>query len=252
MAGIDFGAAMRQQDGGAGTPFEGEDIQGAIEVAERGLGIAPANPYDLAPVRAQLQPFEDRLAAVAADASALEVKDEASNQTAAETLAVAKRLTKDLDAARKAIIGDADGYVRAVNNLAKALKDKLDGIARILTPKMSRYATLQEQARRAEEARRQKEAADLQKRLDAEAKKAGTEPVKVEAAPTPVPQGPVRTAAGTVQTRKVWKFEVEDAAQVPREFLIVDEARIRQAVRDGVREIKGVRIFEDTQIVTRT
>jgi hypothetical protein len=260
---IDFGAALRQQDGGACPPldegpegFGGEHEGGpwsASEIAsmQRGASLAPADPYDLEPVRARLKPFEDHLVAVNAQASALEVVDEASNQAAAETLATAKKLVKSLEDARKGIIGDADGFVRAVNNLAKGVRDKLEAISRVLSPKMGRYAALQEQKRREEEARRRKEAEELQAKINAEAKKTGTEPVKVEAAAVPEPQGPVRTAAGTVQTRKVWTFEITDAAQVPREYMAIDETRIRQAVAAGIRQIAGVNIYQDTKVAVR-
>ena len=42
-----------------------------------------------------------------------------------------------------------------------------------------------------------------------------------------------------------------DAALVPREYLIVDEKQIRQAVRDGVREIPGVRIEQVDELAVR-
>lgn len=52
--------------------------------------------------------------------------------------------------------------------------------------------------------------------------------------------------------RKAWKAEVEDDAQVPREYLAVDMKRINDAVRMGVREIPGVRIYEDITTVIRS
>lgn len=51
--------------------------------------------------------------------------------------------------------------------------------------------------------------------------------------------------------RTVWKFEVTDANLVPREFLIVDETKIRKAMNAGLRELPGVRFYEDTQIALR-
>lgn len=48
--------------------------------------------------------------------------------------------------------------------------------------------------------------------------------------------------------RRRWIFEVEDAAKVPRNFLIVDEKAIRAAIAEGAREIAGVRIFQETSV----
>ena len=48
--------------------------------------------------------------------------------------------------------------------------------------------------------------------------------------------------------RKVWTFEVTNEEDIPREFLVVDEAKIRRAMNAGAREIPGVRIYQDTRI----
>lgn len=55
----------------------------------------------------------------------------------------------------------------------------------------------------------------------------------------------VESKSGSVRVRKVWKFEIIDEAQIPREYLKVDETAIRQAVSGGLREINGIRIYED-------
>jgi hypothetical protein len=53
-----------------------------------------------------------------------------------------------------------------------------------------------------------------------------------------------------VSTREVWKFEITDAAQIPREYLVVDEARIRKVVQalKGDAKIPGVRVYPERQI----
>lgn len=50
---------------------------------------------------------------------------------------------------------------------------------------------------------------------------------------------------------KRWTFEVTDAAQVPRQFLQVDEKKIREAIASGERSIAGVRIYQDESISLR-
>ncbi len=51
--------------------------------------------------------------------------------------------------------------------------------------------------------------------------------------------------------RSIWKFEITDDLAVPREFLAIDESAIGRAVRSGVREIKGIRIFEEKTMGVR-
>lgn len=50
---------------------------------------------------------------------------------------------------------------------------------------------------------------------------------------------------------KRWTFEITDTAQVPREFLQVDEKKIREAIAAGERSIAGVRIYQDESISLR-
>lgn len=49
----------------------------------------------------------------------------------------------------------------------------------------------------------------------------------------------------------VWDFEIIDKAQIPLEFLKVDETAIRNAIHAGKREISGVKIFQKTRISLR-
>lgn len=55
----------------------------------------------------------------------------------------------------------------------------------------------------------------------------------------------------TKGTTKRWTFETTDASLVPREYLIVDESAIRKAIAAGVREIPGVRIFQEQSLSIR-
>lgn len=52
-------------------------------------------------------------------------------------------------------------------------------------------------------------------------------------------------------SRKTWRFELLTAAAVPREYCEPDPSLIREAIKRGVREIAGVRIYEDVVITLR-
>jgi hypothetical protein len=51
--------------------------------------------------------------------------------------------------------------------------------------------------------------------------------------------------------RKVWTFEVNDLSRVPREYLMLDEQKVRQAIREGKRDIAGLSIYQKQQTVYR-
>lgn len=83
-------------------------------------------------------------------------------------------------------------------------------------------------------------------------------PVQPPPPPTPAPldlpaarPSVTRTESGSAHTRKRWKFEVVDAMQVPRQYLMVDDRLLRAAVSDGEREIPGVRIYAEDDLAVR-
>ena len=55
----------------------------------------------------------------------------------------------------------------------------------------------------------------------------------------------------TEGVRHVWTFEVQNLANVPHEYLMLDEKRIREAIRSGERSIPGLMIFQKQQTVYR-
>ncbi len=71
--------------------------------------------------------------------------------------------------------------------------------------------------------------------------------------------GRVRGTHGTLATvRTSWEHELVDEALVPREWLMVDVAKVRQAIANGVRDnadgtpaIPGLKIFETSNVKVR-
>jgi hypothetical protein len=53
---------------------------------------------------------------------------------------------------------------------------------------------------------------------------------------------------GGVTVKKVWTFNIDDKTKVPQEYLVVDETKIRTAIRQGVREIAGVTIYQKDEV----
>lgn len=257
--------------------------------------IAPANPYDLAPVRAALEPYLEQIDAMAAQAQAVIITDEVSQTRAVEMAGQVKRLGKSIETARVNFVAAPNDYVKQVNGLGKGILAKLETIEKGLKRKMADYAQFVEQERRKAEAAAQQAAIEAQRKIDEEARlaqeaadkaaaeakakadeaaKAGAADaaslaeiakaeeakaqvvasmptVQVEMPVIPQASGPVRTAAGTASVRKRWEFGITDPTAIPREYLMVDEKKIREAVKAGVRSIPGVNIFETSDIAIR-
>lgn len=64
-------------------------------------------------------------------------------------------------------------------------------------------------------------------------------------------QEKINLSTSVASVSMVWDFEIIDKAQIPLEFLNVDETAIRNAIRAGQREINGVKIFQKPQLSLR-
>ena len=51
--------------------------------------------------------------------------------------------------------------------------------------------------------------------------------------------------------RKVWKFQITDESLVPRTYMEVSDARVKAAVASGLRDIPGVRVYQENQLSLR-
>lgn len=196
-----------------------------------------------------------------------------------------KMITDSLDEAEKVTkqkIGQYQARVemerrereRKAKEEAEALQRKLQAEAE----EANRRAAEEARKRAEEEARikREREEAEARERgakkaeMEALAKKAEEERIEAirkaeeeaakNAVQAPVVVAPVvqeapkvtRTEVGSSSQRKVWTFEIINAAEVPVEYKVIDEQKIRDAIKMGTREIPGVRIFEETKTVFRT
>jgi len=215
------------------------------------LGVAV--PFDLQAAKRAFSPYSARLVEVKSKAAALQVKNDASASIATAMAGSVKRLSKSIDEQRKSLVEEPSSYVKAVNSMAKMFTEPAGQIERLLKDKLSGYQAQRELERRKQEEEIRRAQAELYRRQQEEAKTANVEPP-----PPPVPI-PIRAETVTrsdtgasAHVRKVWKAEIVDAAQVPRAFCSPDMKLLNEAVKGGLREIQGVRIFEDLQTILRT
>ena len=105
---------------------------------------------------------------------------------------------------------------------------------------------LQEQARKDEEKRKLDEALALEEEgKTEEAEAVIEEPVE---APAVVVPDTTPKVEGISKPRKVWKFRIKDAAQVPAQYMKVDEVKLGGVVRatKGTLKIPGVEIYSES------
>lgn len=213
---------------------------------------APRAALDIEAAKERLQIYVGAVARMVEEAEALKIESEQDNERAVALGTSAKKLFNQIEDRRKAIVNEPNDFIKSVNGFCKVFSDKLKSVEDGMKRKISQYRAVQEQRRREEELRAKREAEELQKKLNAEAKEKGTEPVQVAAPILPKQQAPVRTETGSAAARKVWTFEVEDLDRVPRKYLSLNEKAVRDDIRAGVRNIEGLKIFEDARTTFRT
>lgn len=196
-----------------------------------------------------------------------------------------KGMTRPIDAAKKAIMdffrAPEDKLARAESGIKRAMlmyseeqerirreeqrkaeeaarkeRERLEAIARETERKAREKADAERKAadaaaaggRAAEAAKLMAKAQATEERAAAKAEEAAQQAAMVVA---PIIQREAPKVSG-ISTREVWLFEVTDPVAVPREYLMVDESKIRKVVgalkADTV--IAGVRVYSDKRMAS--
>ena len=190
---------------------------------------------------------------IVAAAQALAAADEAGMGEATALLGWIARAKKQVEEKRKFFVKPLNDQVKKINAMFKEYAAPLEQSDNLLRGKILTYRREQDRIRREEEERLRKLQEKEQKRLEKLAEKNGAPPPPPM--PTPIIQEQAKTVHsdfGTVSAKKVWDFDVEDESKVPREFLMVNEKAIRAAVKAGVRNIPGVKIYQREELAVRS
>ena len=61
----------------------------------------------------------------------------------------------------------------------------------------------------------------------------------------PVVMEKPKATVGNVQVRKVWRFKIVDQTKVPERFKEVSSIMVNDAIRNGIKEIPGLEIYQE-------
>lgn len=205
------------------------------------------------------------------------IVDQQSLLDATEFLAKAKRAVKIYDEKRLDLTRGLKATVKKIEEIFKAKTNPLDDAIAKLSQSILKFNQELQQKRlkeAQENAEREKQERIKKAQEDAEAAKLTAsifgdeeepeavaeaeqkveevkqEIVKVE----PVKAAPVRTMSGTSTIRKDWTFDVisvDELAKSRTDLVIENTVAIRQAIRNGEREIPGLRIYQKETLSVR-
>jgi hypothetical protein len=172
---------------------------------------------------------------------------------------------KALEELRKSMTRPLDDAKKAILAFFKGPEERLDQAEAAIKRAMLQFQAEEDRKRRTEQARLEeqarKERERLQRQADAAAAKGRDErAAELEQRAATVVAPIVQTAAPKVEgisTRKVWKFEVVNPAEINPTFCVPDETKIGKAVRamgaDAASVIgPGVRIWQEEQLAARS
>ena len=163
-------------------------------------------------------------------------------KSATNDLSLIAKLKKSMEAKRKDYLFPFQEHVKEVNEAYKILMLPVEQADKVTREKMSVYMR--------EQARKQAEQEEINRlRMEAARKEAALnngeikEPVNlVEVIEI---SKKVNTDIGSLGTMKIKKWEVVNIKEVPVEYLRVDEVAIGKLVRAGIKNINGIRIWEE-------
>lgn len=209
---------------------------------------------------ANLDDFQTSVTDFCQKFKAIVILNEEQDQQAESAALRVREMKRDIEEKHKLLVGPYKEITKAIDARKKSLVDPLEGLLDILRRERGMWAVQKAEKaaleRRKIEAERQAEL-DKKNREEAAARALGIQdaaPVLEYAARDQQLERQDRQVERAGQTkglRMTWKAEIVTAAEVPRQFLVPDEAAIRRAVTGGVREIPGVRIWEEASVSIR-
>lgn len=141
--------------------------------------------------------------------------------------------TKDLKTHIKKIEGNITPYEKEIKAMLGEAK-KMTG----LCGQLAKYETEQENIRCKKEEELRKE---QQKQYEEKIKEA--EENKQVAPPPPMLVNIEFQKSEGISYRNEWNYEIVDKNIIPKEYLIIDDKKIKGVIKVGIKEIPGLRIF---------
>lgn len=165
-----------------------------------------------------------------------EVSSHWSAEEAMNLVARVKGYEKRIEEIRKRLNEPYRRMMNYNNEKCKPFTDRFDRIISIMKTKIDVWKIKYEEEQNALE----KEAELLRDAL------------QLEVTPFLKTEAQLRTGDALSYEKTTLKFEIEDESQVPREYLMVDEDKVNAALKAGIRNIPGLRVYTEKKTIIRS
>ena len=167
-----------------------------------------------------------------------------------------KELTKPLLDEQRSIKSFADNLTTELNSAVKELRERIlkyeQEMERIRLEELKRL----EDERRKQEEELQKQQEELNKKAqetgevnNEELKTLQAEAEKLRSIESQ--QRETAAVSSPSSIRKNWTYEIQEEILIPRMYLIPDDKAIKRAIANGVREIAGIKIYQEDSLHLR-
>ena len=166
--------------------------------------------------------------------------------------------------AEKAIKSACIGYQQEQDRIRREEQRKAEEAARKERERLERLRLAAEAKAREKEAELRRQAAEasaaerakIEARMRADAEKAAAKQAELEQREAAVTAPVIHREAPKVEglsTRTTWKFRISDERAIPREYLAIDEQKIRKVVQalKGDTNIPGVEVYAEESMAAR-
>ncbi len=165
-------------------------------------------------------------------ANEIVVTSKEQEEFAYELLINIKKGLKTIESQRKKITKPLNDSLKEVNGMFKMLAAPFKDADKLARDKIMEFRLAEEEKAQKEQERREKIQASHEKKGHQTHDLAEVEP---------------EVASETV-TVKRWVWEVVDLNEVPREFFSLNQVAVNTVVREGARDIAGLRIYQEEKV----
>lgn len=202
--------------------------------------------------REEVKELEVDITNIQAQGGALKVTCQGDYQKGVELLSWIQKSVKKAEEKRKFFVSPLNDHVARINAFFRNFTQPLTEMRGVIEPKMLSWRRAEDARIAAEEERIKKEQAAIQRKLEKDAKKNGDPVPQTLPVPTVAPQAKTVFAEnGMATVKKNWAWRVKNEDIIPNEYWILDEKKINAAVRAGIRNIRGVEIYQEESLSVR-
>lgn len=214
----------------------------------------------------------------------ISVSDDNTKNSALLAIKEVKHFSDLVESKRKELVDPLNQQVKQINAYAKSIMEPVENSKEHLKKQLLSFELLLEKARKEEAEKlakaKAKAEADLKEKLAAEAQEkefaamfdgeqTANEKIKQEIET----QAATERAVAEIETyhkqemkavesnkvagvRKIWKFEVTNLDEVPREFMMIDEKKINESFKQSIKigqqlSINGILFYQDSILAVR-